>query len=126
MLNKLAAIANSLDEAGMHLEADAVTNILTRVANFWKHKEKGPIKDFEPDSPREEFDSNSMQPSFLDALSGDNTEIMGIHATLRQMGIDPSGLQDDVARQIYQAVMAGQTGLMNQFAKSNNKFKRLG
>lgn len=126
MLNKLATIANSLDEAGMHSEADAVTSILTRVANFWKHREKGPIKDFKPDSPREEFDGNSMQPNFLDALSGDNTEIMGIHATLRQMGIDPSGLQDDVARQIYQAVMAGQAGMMNQFAKSNNKFKRLG
>lgn len=123
MLNKLAAIANSLDEAGMHSEADAVTNILTRIANFW---EKGPIKDFEPDSPREKFDGNSMQPNFLDALSGDNTEIMGIHATLRQMGVDPSGLQDDVARQIYQAIMAGQAGTMNQFAKSNNKFKRFG
>lgn len=123
MLNKLANIANSLDEAGMHNDADVVTNVLARVANFFD-RQKGPIKDFEPDARGEESD-NPFQPSFFDSLSGDKSEIMTIHATLRNMGIDPSGLEDNVARQIYQAIMVNQANSMH-FASPNNKFKRLG
>ena len=50
MLNKLANIANSLDAAGMHDDADVVTNVLARVANFFDREERGPIKDFKPGS----------------------------------------------------------------------------
>lgn len=122
MLNKLANIANSLDAAGMHDEADVVTNVLARVANFFDREERGPIKDFTPDLDETE---NSFQPNFFDSLTGDKSEIMTIHATLRNMGIDPSGLEDTVARQIYQAIMANQASSM-LFASPNNKFKRLG
>lgn len=123
MLNKLANIANSLDAAGMHDDADVVTNVLARVANFFDREERGPIKDFKPGLGDET--ENPFQPSFFDSLSGDKSEIMTIHATLRNMGIDPSGLEDTVARQIYQAIMANQTNSMH-FASPNSKFKRLG
>lgn len=125
MLEKLANIANSLDAAGMHADADVVTSVLTRVAHFFNHhKIDGPIEDFKPGVRSEAID-NSFEPSFFDSLSGDKSEIMKIHSTLRNMGVDPSGLDDQVARQIYQAIMAGQANIMH-YASPNIKFKRLG
>lgn len=125
MLDKLANIANSLDAAGMHADADVVTNVLTRVAHFFNRRRvDGPIEDFEPGVRNEEMD-NPFEPNFFDSLSGEKSEIMQIHSTLRSMGVDPSGLDDQVARQIYQAIMAGQANAMH-YASSNGKFKRLG
>ena len=125
MLDKLANIANSLDAAGMHADADVVTGVLTRVAHFFKHhKIDGPIEDFKPGVRNEKMD-NPFEPNFFDSFSGDKSEIMQIHSTLRSMGVDPSGLDDQVARQIYQAIMAGQANAMH-YASSNGKFKRLG
>lgn len=120
MLNKLANIANSLDEAGMHEDANVVTSVLNRVANLF-NRHDGPIEDFNTHNVE---NKPRFNPNFDDSLSGDNMEIMGIHTTLKNMGINPSGLDDDTARKIYQSIMAGQAG-MSQFA-SNNKFKRLG
>ena len=129
MLDKLEAIANELDNKGMHKEADAVTGVMTRIAHFW-NKHEGPIQDFSGNADFEagrEFGTDKGPFDLGGAISGDNMEMMGIHSVLRNAGIDPSGLDDNAARQVYQAIMGAQVGQMgHSYAETNSKFKRIG
>jgi len=123
MLDKLEKIANQLDATGMHKEASTITIVMRRIAGFWNRNEQteGPIRDFEPGRHEDNFtDPFNLQS----AVTGDNMDIMGIHTVLRHSGIDPSGLEDNVARQIYQAIMGGQ--MNTAFANRITKFKRVG
>jgi len=114
MLDKLEFIANELDELGMYKEAETVTVVMKRVAQHFGH-EDGPIRDFQP------HDSFGDMPSLNDAMTGDNLEIMGIHAALKAMHVDPSGMTDEAAKQVYQALMNSQ---MSQAFAATKRVKK--
>jgi len=110
MLDKLAELADELDAAGLHAEADTLTNVMRRVAGIpgidfptdypVGGLDDGPIRDFQPDSaPREQM-SNSV--------AGDHS-LDQVYATLKAMGIDDAqNLKPDSAIKIFQAIMASQ------------------
>ena len=79
MLSRLNEIADKLDKYGMYKEADVITNVMKRIA----------FLDNEP---------------MIREFNQDGTEMLQIHSTLRNAGIDPSGLDDDTARSIYEQI----------------------
>jgi hypothetical protein len=124
MLDKLEIIANQLDEVGMHKEAEVITQVMVRLSNI-----NGPIQDFNSGG------DESQMPDFMNGMMGnqqmgnqmnDQMEMMNIHSALRGAGIDPSGLNDDAARQMYQSIMSGQVNNLNLQANTSSKFKRMG
>lgn len=124
MLNRLELIANQLDKAGLYKEAETITKVMVRLSNI-----NGQIQDFNSDG------QSSLTPDFMNGIMGnqqpgnqinDQMEMMNIHSALRGAGIDPSGLNDDTARQMYQSIMSGQVNNLNMQASNQSKFKRLG
>lgn len=79
MLNRLNEIADKLDKYGMYKEADVITNVMKRIAFLGDDQM---IHDF----------------------NQSGTEMLQIHSTLRNAGIDPSGLDDDTARSLYEQI----------------------
>jgi hypothetical protein len=120
MLEKLAQIANELDNQGLYKEAEAVTSVMKRVSHWWSRKQDGPIRDFSSES------GGYVTPDFLsEMIDGepieDNRKMLQMHSVLKNYGIDTNGLSDDAVSKIYDAIMISQQ--MQAFAenKSNTK-----
>lgn len=123
MLQKLAQIANELDEQGLFKEAEAVTSVMKRVAAWWNHKKDGPIRDFSPG------DGGYKLPDFLDDMlvegrPDENKELMQMHAVLKNYGIDTNGMSDDTIKNIYNAIMMSQQA--SAFASKSGTNTKLG
>jgi len=112
MLQKLAQIANELDNHGFYKEAEAVTSVMQRVAAWWNHKKDGPIRDFNSNDMYEM--PGIFDEMFVEGHPDDNRKLMQMHAVLKNYGIDTNGLSDDAAKSIYDAIMMSQQ--MSAFA----------
>lgn len=118
MLEKLAKIANELDVRGYHREADGVTEVMKRVSGFFSRQER-PIQDFNG------FDG--LGGLLADESGDDPMNIVRVHAVLRNKGIDPNGISDEQATQIYNAIMGSEAmnmGMMSMVASSNPRIKK--
>lgn len=128
MLEKLAKIANELDIRGYHREADGVTEVMKRVSGFFS-REQRPIQDFNGLDGLDGFGGmGGLGDLFGDDQSReDPLNMVRIHAVLRNKGVDPNGITDEQATQIYQAIMGSEAmsaGNMSMMASSTPRIKK--